>query len=54
MLVKCEKCGTEFSHSNKKFAKRRGKTHKIVSCPECGNKNLVPIYMRRVEPDQPL
>ena len=46
MNIHCEKCNTDFILSNKKFAKRRGKTHKICWCPECGAKNFVPILLK--------
>jgi len=52
MNIECEQCGSEFTHSTKKFTKRHGKTHKIVVCPECGFKNLVPVIQRYSDKDE--
>lgn len=51
MNISCQNCSEEFNVSSKKWAQRRGRTHKIFICPHCFKKNIIPILMKYQKSD---
>jgi rRNA maturation protein Nop10 len=46
MKITCDHCGEDTLLSVKKFTHKKGKTHKIEYCQNCGSKLIVPLVKR--------